>query len=232
LCRHSGQPIGKRAVRAREGLVHRRLRAEDRAVRAGPPGDAIQEQELERLGGNRTIKVDARLIAATNRNLKEMVDEGKFRSDLYYRLHVFPLTVPPLRERKEDVALLVRYFTQKHAKRMNRPIESIPSAAMEALTKYEWPGNIRELQNVIERSVILSSGSVLQLAVPEITKSVPQPLRRPRLEESAERERILLALSESDGKVAGPDGAAARLGIRRTTLQSRMKKLHIERQYR
>jgi len=193
---------------------------------------AIQEQELERLGGNRTIKVDARLIAATNRNLKEMVDEGKFRSDLYYRLHVFPLTVPPLRERKEDVALLVRYFTQKHAKRMNRPIESIPSAAMEALTKYEWPGNIRELQNVIERSVILSSGSVLQLAVPEITKSVPQPLRRPRLEESAERERILLALSESDGKVAGPDGAAARLGIRRTTLQSRMKKLHIERQYR
>ena len=117
---------------------------------------AIQEQELERLGGNRTIKVDVRLIAATNRNLKQMVDEGKFRSDLYYRLHVFPLTVPPLRERKEDIPLLIRYFTQKHARRMNRPIESIPSAAIEALTNYEWPGNIRELQNVIERSVILS----------------------------------------------------------------------------
>lgn len=193
---------------------------------------AIQEQELERLGGNRTIQVDARLIAATNRNLKQMVDEGKFRSDLYYRLHVFPLTVPPLRERKEDIPLLIRYFTQKHAKRMNRRIESIPSAAMEALTKYEWPGNIRELQNVIERSVILSPGSVLQLAVPEITKPVPPPFRRPRLEETAERERILSALSESDGKVAGPDGAAARLGLRRTTLQSRMKKLNIERRYR
>ncbi|MGA1996003.1 MAG: sigma 54-interacting transcriptional regulator, partial [Bryobacteraceae bacterium] len=193
---------------------------------------AIQEQELERLGGNRTIKVDARLIAATNRNLKQMVDEGKFRSDLYYRLHVFPLTVPPLRERREDIPLLIRYFTQKHARRMNRPIQSIPTAAIEALTNYEWPGNIRELQNLIERSVILSSGSVLQLAVPEITKPVSPSFRRPRLEETAERERILRALSESDGKVAGPNGAAARLGLRRTTLQSRMKKLNIERQYR
>jgi formate hydrogenlyase transcriptional activator len=179
---------------------------------------AIQEQELERLGGNRTIKVDARLIAATNRNLKQMVDEGKFRSDLYYRLHVFPLTVPPLRERREDIPLLIRYFTQKHARRMNRPIQSIPTAAIEALTNYEWPGNIRELQNLIERSVILSSGSVLQLAVPEITKPVSPSFRRPRLEETAERERILRALSESDGKVAGPNGAAARLGLRRTTL--------------
>ncbi|MGO9967068.1 MAG: sigma 54-interacting transcriptional regulator [Bryobacteraceae bacterium] len=193
---------------------------------------AIQEQELERLGGNRTIKVDARLIAATNRNLKQMVDEGKFRSDLYYRLHVFPLTVPPLRERREDIPLLIRYFTQKHARRMNRPIQSIPTAAIEALTNYEWPGNIRELQNLIERSVILSSGSVLQLAVPEITKPVSPSFRRPRLEETAERERILRALSESDGKVAGPNGAAARLGLRRTTLKSRMKKLNIERQYR
>jgi formate hydrogenlyase transcriptional activator len=192
---------------------------------------AIQELELERLGGNRTIRVDVRFVAATNRNLKQMVDEGTFRSDLYYRLHVFPLTVPPLRERKEDIPLLIRYFTQKHAKRMNRPIDSIPSAAIDALTNYEWPGNIRELQNVIERSVILSPGRVLQVAIPEITKSSPSP-RTPRLEESAERERILQALRESDGKVSGPDGAAARLGLQRTTLQSRMKKLNIERRYR
>jgi formate hydrogenlyase transcriptional activator len=193
---------------------------------------AIQEQELERLGGNRTIRVDVRFVAATNRNLKQMVDEGKFRSDLYYRLHVFPLTVPPLRERKEDIPLLIRYFTQKHAKRMNRPIESIPSAAIKALTNYEWPGNIRELQNVIERSVILSPGRVLQIALPETAKSSFPSLRTPRFEESAERERILGALRESDGKVSGPNGAAARLGLRRTTLQSRMKKLHIEHQYR
>jgi formate hydrogenlyase transcriptional activator len=192
---------------------------------------AIQEQELERLGGNRTIRVDVRFVAATNRKLKKMVDEGKFRSDLYYRLHVFPLTVPPLRERKEDIPLLIRYFTQKYAKRMSRPIESIPSAAMEALTDYEWPGNIRELQNVIERSVILSPGRVLQIVLPEVAKSSPPSPRSPRLEESAERERILQALRECDGKVAGTDGAAARLGLRRTTLQSRMKKLHIERQY-
>jgi formate hydrogenlyase transcriptional activator len=193
---------------------------------------AIQEQELERLGGNRTIKVDVRFVAATNRNLKQMVEEGKFRSDLYYRLHVFPLTVPSLRERKEDIPLLIRYFTQKHAKRMNRPIESIPSAAIESLTDYEWPGNIRELQNLVERSVILSPGPVLQIALPEIAKAFPPFSRAPRLEESAERQRIIRALQESDGKVAGPNGAAARLGLRRTTLQSRMKKLHIERQYR
>jgi formate hydrogenlyase transcriptional activator len=193
---------------------------------------AIQEQELERLGGNRTIKVDVRFIAATNRNLKQMVDEGKFRSDLYYRLHVFPLMVPPLRERKEDIPLLVSYFTQKYAKQMNRPIESIPSAAIEALTNYGWPGNIRELQNVIERSVILSPGRVLQVALPEIAKSAVPSTRTPRLEESVERERILQVLRECGGKVAGPNGAAARLGLLRTTLQARMKKLGIEHQYR
>jgi formate hydrogenlyase transcriptional activator len=192
---------------------------------------AIQEQELERLGGNRTIKVDVRFVAATNRNLKQMVDEGKFRGDLYYRLHVFPLAVPPLRERKEDIPLLIRYFTQKHARRMNRAIESIPSAAIAALTNYDWPGNIRELQNVVERSVILSPGRVLQIAVPEIAKSpVPSP-RGQRPGESVEREQIVRALHESDGRVSGPTGAAALLGLRRTTLQSRMKKLHIERQY-
>src|SRR5664280_2526683 len=114
-----------------------------------------------------------------------MVDEGKFRADLYYRLHVFPLTVPPLTERKEDIPLLIRYFTQKHAKRMNRPIESIPSAAIEALTSYDWPGNIRELQNVIERSVILSPGRVLQIVLPEVAKSSPPSRSTPRLQESA-----------------------------------------------
>src|SRR5208283_3594683 len=138
--------------------------------------------------------VDIRLVAATNRNLKQMVDEGKFRSDLYYRLHVFPLTVPPLRERQEDIPLLIRYFTQKFAQRMSRPIESIPSAAIDALCSYEWPGNIRELQNVIERSVILSPGRVLQVALPEIATSSKAALKAPRLEESNERERILRAL--------------------------------------
>jgi formate hydrogenlyase transcriptional activator len=193
---------------------------------------AIQEQEIERLGGNRTIRIDVRFVAATNRDLKQMVDEGKFRSDLYYRLHVFPLTVPPLRERSGDIPLLVRYFTQKHAQRMNRPIDSIPSAAIEALSAYDWPGNIRELQNVIERSVILSPGRVLQVAMPEAPQNGLPAVRTPRLEESAERERILRALRETGGRVAGARGAAALLGLPRTTLQSRMKKLHIEREYR
>ena len=191
----------------------------------------IQEQELERLGGNRTIRVDVRFVAATNRNLKQMVEEGKFRSDLYYRLHVFPLDVPPLRERMEDIPLLIRFFTQKHAKRMNRSVEEIPAAVMEALTRYEWPGNIRELQNVIERSVILSAGRVLQVAMPEVAAAATSSSRR-RTDDGAERSRILRALEESGGKVAGTEGAAARLGLRRTTLQSRMKKFRIERQYR
>ena len=120
---------------------------------------AIQDQEFERVGGNRTIRTDVRLVAATNRDLKAMVEEDKFRADLYYRLHVFPLNVPPLRERREDIPLLTRYFVQKHAQRMGRNIETIPTSALEALTSYDWPGNIRELQNVLERSVILTNGS-------------------------------------------------------------------------
>ncbi len=192
---------------------------------------AIQEQEFERLGGTKTIRVDIRFIAATNRSLKQMVDEGKFRSDLYYRLHVFPLSVPPLRERSEDIPLLVRYFTQKFARRLNRVIDSIPSATLDALVQYDWPGNIRELQNVIERSVILSARGVLQVALPQAASLAPAIPGRQRLPESGERERILKALRESHGKVAGPGGAAARLGLRRTTLQSRMKKLGIERHF-
>ena len=129
---------------------------------------AIQDQEFERVGGNRTIRTDVRFVAATNRDLKAMVDENKFRADLYYRLHVFPLHVPPLRERREDIPLLTRYFVQKHAHRMGRNIDTIPTSALDALTQYDWPGNIRELQNVIERSVILTNGSTLHVAMPEL----------------------------------------------------------------
>ena len=190
---------------------------------------ALQEHELERLGGNRTIHVDVRIVAATNRNLKQMVDEGKFRSDLYYRLNVFPVTVPPLRERREDIPLLIRFFTQRYARKMNRAIEKIPSATLEALTNYDWPGNIRELQNVIERSVILSAGPVLQITVPD---AVPVRDFCTLRKDDSERERILGALRVCGGKIGGEVGAAAKLGLKRTTLQSRIKKLNIERAYK
>jgi formate hydrogenlyase transcriptional activator len=194
---------------------------------------AIQDQEIERVGGNRTIRVDIRFVVATNRDLKAMVDTGRFRADLYYRLHVFPLSVPPLRERREDIPLLTRYFVQKYAQRMKRRIDTIPSAALAALNRYDWPGNIRELQNVIERSVILTQGSVLRIALPDTPAAVggAPPARTSASALAGERERILRALKEAHGVVGGPDGAAARLGLRRTTLQSRMKKLKISRQY-
>src|SRR5271166_6499688 len=138
---------------------------------------AVQEQEFERVGGNRTIQVDVRIVAATNRDLKAMVEQNKFRADLYYRLAVFPMNVPPLRERRQDIPLLTRYFVQKHAQRMGRKIESIPTHAMEALTNYDWPGNIRELQNVIERSVVLTTGPELHVALPELDyKAAPVAL--------------------------------------------------------
>jgi formate hydrogenlyase transcriptional activator len=196
---------------------------------------AIQDQEFERVGGNRTIRTDVRFVAATNRDLKAMVDENRFRADLYYRLHVFPLHVPPLRERRDDIPLLTRYFVQKHAHRMGRNIDTIPTSALEALTRYDWPGNIRELQNLIERSVILTSGSTLHVAMPEfMEKSAPASLhsRNSRSSQPAERERIVKALEEAKGQVGGPNGAAARLGLKRTTLQSRMRKYNIARQYR
>jgi DNA-binding NtrC family response regulator len=192
----------------------------------------LQEQEFERLGGNRTLRVDVRIIAATNRNLKQMVEEGKFRSDLYYRLNVFPLTVPPLRERREDIGLLIRFFTQRYARKLNRTIEEIPAPALEALTRYDWPGNIRELQNVIERSVILSQGPELRVAMPEFNRELaPVVLVGPasKISEEGERERILQALKEAKGVIGGPDGAAARLGLKRTTLQCRMQKYKIAR---
>jgi formate hydrogenlyase transcriptional activator len=195
---------------------------------------AIQDHEFERVGGNRTIRSDIRLVAATNRDLKAMVEENRFRADLYYRLHVFPINVPPLRERPEDIPLLTRFFVQKHASRMNRRIERIPAAVMEALARYDWPGNIRELQNVIERSVLLTTGSALRLAMPEVAgqTQVPAPSgSRVERSDAAEREAIIRALREAHGIVGGPTGAAARLGLKRTTLYSRMQKLNISRQY-
>jgi len=196
---------------------------------------AIQDQEFERVGGNRTIRTDIRFVAATHRDLKAMVDENEFRADLYYRLHVFPLSVPPLRERREDIPLLTRYFVQKHAQRMSRAIDKIPTSALEALTQYDWPGNIRELQNVLERSVILTHGNALQIAMPDLGETSGSSVlstRSSKVSHAAERQAIIKALEDAKGQVGGPDGAAARLGMKRTTLQSRMRKLNIARQYR
>jgi formate hydrogenlyase transcriptional activator len=190
---------------------------------------ALQEKEFERLGSTRTIPVDVRLIAATNRDLARMVWEGQFRSDLYYRLKVFPIVVPPLREHREDIPLLVRYFVQKHAFRMNKRVETIPPEAMDALVQWDWPGNVRELGNFLERAVILTRGSILHVPLSEL-----QAPRQPDRSQSAtlkdiEREHILRVLRETRGVVGGTRGAAARLGLNRSTLNSRMRKLQIER---
>jgi formate hydrogenlyase transcriptional activator len=185
----------------------------------------LQEREFERLGSSRTIRTDARLVAASNRDLAAMVEERQFRADLYYRLNVFPITVPALRDRREDIPLLVRYFTQQFARRMNRHITTIPGESMNALTRYHWPGNIRELQNFIERAVILSPGPVLQAPVRELKRAAPGAGVATLAE--AEREAILRALGESGGRVGGDEGAAARLGMKRTTLQAKMRKLGI-----
>jgi formate hydrogenlyase transcriptional activator len=189
----------------------------------------LQEKEFERLGSTRTLHVDVRVVAATNRDLTQMVEDRLFRSDLYYRLNVFPITVPPLRERVEDIPLLVRYFAQKYALRMDRRIETIPAEEMEALTRYHWPGNVRELENLIERAVILSRGPALHVPLPEERLSGEGPSASPVTLEAAEREHILRTLRDTDWVIAGPHGAAARLGMKRTTLQSRMAKLGISR---
>jgi formate hydrogenlyase transcriptional activator len=189
----------------------------------------LQEKEFERLGGTRTLHVDVRVVAATNRDLTQMVEDRLFRSDLYYRLNVFPIVVPPLRERAEDIPLLVRYFAQKHARRMDRRIETIPAEEMEALTHYQWPGNVRELENLIERAVILSRGPALHVPLPEDRLSGEALAASPVTLEAAEREHILRALRDTNWVIAGPSGAAARLGMKRTTLQSRMAKLGISR---
>jgi formate hydrogenlyase transcriptional activator len=190
----------------------------------------LQEQEFERLGSTRTIRADFRLVAATHRDLFEMAETDRFRSDLYYRLNVFPVEIPPLRDRAEDVPLLVWHFVRKYAQRMNKRIETIHGDDLAALTNYGWPGNIRELQNFVERAVILSSDPVLRLPAPaeprRILRSVPSEART--LAE-AEREHILRALRETDWVVGGAEGAAIRLGLRRTTLIYKMRRLGISR---
>ena len=187
----------------------------------------LQEQEFERLGSTRTLRVDVRWVAATNRDLTQMVADREFRGDLYYRLHVFPITVPPLRERPQDIPLLIRYFAQHYARRMGKPIETIPAETLTALCRYSWPGNIRELENLIERSVILSQGSELRVPLVELKAQATAASHGVATLEAAEREHILRALQEAHGVIGGPTGAAARLGMKRTTLQSRMKKLGI-----
>ena len=193
----------------------------------------LQEQEFERLGSPRTTKVDVRLVAATNVDLARKAADHQFRMDLYYRLNVFPIVIPPLRERREDIPLLVRYFAQKYARRMKKPIDTVPVKAMAALTEYHWPGNVRELENFIERAVILSRGTELQLPLAELKQRTKAPVTVSSngLEtlEHAEREHIVRALGETRWVIGGPRGAAARLGMKRTTLQSRMRKLGIDR---
>ena len=200
-----------------------------------PPGlqpkllRVLQEQEFERLGSTRTQQVNVRLIAATNRNLANMVKQKEFRTDLYYRLNVFPIHLPPLRARREDIPALVEHFVDLYSRRMGKQIEHIPSETISALSSHSWPGNIRELQNFIERSVILSAGAALQAPLPELKRSLePESLGAITLEE-AERNHILKTLEYTRWVVAGPNGAAARLGIKRSTLYFRMQKLGISR---
>jgi len=189
---------------------------------------ALQEREIERLGSSRTIHVDFRLIAATNRELEEMVAKREFRADLYYRLNVFPIRIPPLRERREDIPLLVRYFAQRFAKRLRRPVESITRESMEMLCRWPWPGNVRELQNVIERAVILSQGPTLTVPRAEFESPAP-PTSAPVTLEDAERDHILRALDETGWVIGGAHGAADRLGLKRTSLVSTMRRLGIVR---
>jgi transcriptional regulator with GAF, ATPase, and Fis domain len=215
---------------------------------------ALQEREFERLGNTRTRKVNVRMVAATNRDLDSMISAREFRSDLYYRLNVFPIRIPPLREREEDIPLLVRYFAQKFARQMEKRIETIPTATMQALTEWNWPGNVRELANFIERAVILTRGTSLAVPLAElrrvcsnefnpsagpqrweditlIVKETINALNRrgTAIDEHVrnQRDAIIRSLTETKGRVGGHDGAAARLGLNRTTLLSRMKKLSI-----
>ncbi|MFY2737352.1 formate hydrogenlyase transcriptional activator FlhA [Pseudocitrobacter faecalis] len=191
----------------------------------------LQEQEFERLGSNKLIRTDVRLIAATNRDLKQMVTDREFRSDLYYRLNVFPIHLPPLRERPEDIPLLVKAFTFKIARRLGRNIDSIPAETLRTLERMEWPGNVRELENVIERAVLLTRGSVLQLSLPELAFKPDEPVAPAAtcaMEGEDEFQLITRVLKETNGVVAGPKGAAQRLGLKRTTLLSRMKRLGID----
>src|SRR5262245_51094912 len=191
----------------------------------------LEDGESQRLDSFRTLRTDARLIAATNRDLAAMVEAQAFRADLFYRLHVFPVQVPPLRERREDIPLLVRHFVAQYARQMRRTIDTIRAATMEALLRYPWPGNIRELQHCIERAVILSPGPVLQVPLDDLRPGPlpsPEPGKLPTLEES-DRALILATLKETKWVLGGPKGAAVRLGLNRSTLAFRMKKLGIVR---
>jgi formate hydrogenlyase transcriptional activator len=200
-----------------------------------PPGlqpkllRVLQEQEFERLGSTRTHQVDVRLVAATNRNLADMVKRNEFRSDLYYRLNVFPVSLPPLRERREDIPALVEHFVDILSRRMGKQIENVPPDTMSALTSYQWPGNIRELQNFIERSVILSTGDILRPPLEELKRGPEVQAVGAITLEDAERDHIRKTLEQTRWVVAGPNGAAARLGIKRSTLYFRMQKLGISR---
>jgi formate hydrogenlyase transcriptional activator len=190
----------------------------------------LQEREFERLGSSRTLRTDARLIAATNRDLGAMVEEQKFRADLFYRLNVFPVHVPPLRERQDDIPLLVRHFVQQFARRMGKVVDTVPTETMNALVRYHWPGNIRELQNLVERAVILSTGPILKVPLNDL-QALPAPGVARKFETlgEAERRHILDALDASDWVISGPNGAAVSLGLKRSTLQARMEKLGIRR---
>lgn len=191
---------------------------------------ALQEQEFERLGSSQTIRVDVRIVTATNQNLTQMVNERRFRADLYYRLNVFPITLPPLRERSEDIPLLVHHFVQAFAARMHKPIDSIPEHVMDVLRRHDWPGNIRELQNFIERAVVMTEGPLLRPPLAELTRIVPSAsASQGRTLAELERDYITETLQKVNWVVGGRQGAAAKLGLPRTTLMARMRKLGIAR---
>jgi formate hydrogenlyase transcriptional activator len=191
---------------------------------------ALQEQEFERLGSTRTIHVDVRLIAATHRDLESMIRNNQFREDLFYRLRVFPIEIPPLRERREDIQLLVHFFVARLSRRMQKRIRSVPRPAMEALVNADWPGNIRELENFIERCVILTQGDELNVPRAELNRSAGRTVvAAASTFEQAERQAIVDALKGTSGKIAGKGGAAERLGLKRTTLQNKMRRLSITR---
>jgi formate hydrogenlyase transcriptional activator len=190
---------------------------------------AVQEQEFERLGSSRTIEVSVRMIAATHRDLPAMIREGKFREDLFYRLNVFPVEIPPLRDRRDDIPLLVDYFVTTLSERMGKQIESVPDQAMEVLINHPWRGNVRELANFIERCVILTPGDELQVPIAELNASRSRGIAAASTFEQAERAVIVDALKAASGQISGRGGAAGRLGLKRTTLQNKMRKLNINR---